>query len=65
MKLSNRELEIIMLIARGFSDKEIGSELKISNRTVQTHVIRMCLKLDARNRAHAVAKFLLKRLIIK
>jgi len=65
MELSSRELEIIMLVAGGFSDKEISYKLKISDRTVQTHVTRMCLKLNARNRTHAVTKFILKRFITK
>lgn len=64
MELSCREAEIITLVARGFSDKEIAHELKISDRTVQTHVTRTCLKLEPRNRTHAVTKFLLKKLII-
>ena len=60
MELSSRESEILILIAQGFLDKEIAIELQISTRTVQTHVIRICSKLDARNRTHAVTKLLLK-----
>lgn len=64
MELSNRETEIIMQISLGFSDKEISDNLSISTRTVQTHVVRICLKLNARNRAHAVAKVLLSKLFV-
>lgn len=60
MELSKREAEIIILIADGFSDKEISQQLAISTRTIQTHVVRSCIKLNARNRPHAVTKFLLK-----
>ena len=60
MELSSRESEIIILIAKGFLDKEIAKELKISVRTVQTYVTRICSKLNARNRPHAVAKLLVK-----
>jgi len=60
MELSTRELEIIIQIANGLSDKEIAQKLKISTRTIQTHVTRLCLKLSARNRTHAVAKLFLK-----
>ena len=60
MKLSKRETEIIVLIANGFSDKEIAQKLKISARTIQTHVTRICSKLTARNRVHAVIKLFLK-----
>jgi len=62
MKLSIRETEIIIHIANGFSDKEIANKLNISPRTIQTYVFRICLKLNARNRAHAVARLFLRRL---
>lgn len=62
MELSIRETEIMVQIALGFSDKEISSNLNISPRTIQTYVIRICIKLNARNRAHAVALHLLRRL---
>lgn len=60
MDLSIRETEIIALVANGFSDKEIADKLNISPRTIQTYIIRICSKLGARNRPHAVAKFFLK-----
>lgn len=62
MELSVRETEIIVHIASGCSDKEIADKLNISPRTIQTHVVRICLKLNARNRAHAVARLFLRRL---
>lgn len=60
MKLSKRELEILELISFGYSDKEIAGNLNISARTVQTHVTRTVLKLNARNRTNAVANYLRK-----
>lgn len=62
MPLSARETEIIILIASGLSDKEISSRIKISPRTIQTHVTRICSKLNARNRTHAVTKIILKNI---
>jgi DNA-binding NarL/FixJ family response regulator len=62
MELSLRETEIIIHIANGFSDKEIATKLNISSRTIQTYVVRICLKLNARNRVHAVTKLFLKKL---
>lgn len=62
MELSLRETEIIVHIAYGFSDKEIANKLNISPRTIQTYVIRICLKLNARNRPHAVTKILLRNI---
>ena len=58
MKLSNREKEILELISWGYSDKEIAYNLKISARTVQTHVTRIVIKLNARNRTNAVANYI-------
>lgn len=58
MKLSKRELEILELISLGNSDKEIASDLHISARTVQTHVKRIVLKLNARNRTNAVVNYM-------
>ena len=55
MKLSNRENEIMQFLSNGFSDKEIACHLNISTRTIQTHVERIKLKLNAKNRINAVA----------
>ena len=52
--LHPRELQILKLAARGISNKEIGRELKISDRTVQTHLIRIFRKLEVNSRTEAV-----------
>lgn len=58
MKLSKREQEIVEMLSYGCSDKEIAFQLEISTRTVQTHVMRIVMKLNARNRTNAVATYL-------
>lgn len=58
MKLSNREIEILSYLPYGLTDKEIASKLGISNRTVQTHVNRIFLKLGVRNRVSAACFFI-------
>ncbi len=60
MKLSPKELKVLTLVAEGFSDKEIGVKLKISERTVQTHLTRIMLKLQAKNRVNAAVIFFIK-----
>ena len=50
-----RELEVLALVAKGYSTAEIAKELWITPETVQTHVKRMLRRLGARSRAHAVA----------
>jgi DNA-binding NarL/FixJ family response regulator len=57
MKLSPKKLQILTLVAKGFTDKEIARKLKISERTVQTHLSLVLLNLNARNRANAVALY--------
>jgi DNA-binding NarL/FixJ family response regulator len=52
--LSPRELEVLTLIARGLSNAEIAHTLSVSIETVRTHVKRVYVKCDLRDRAHAV-----------
>lgn len=51
---SGREREVLMLVALGLSNHEIGSRLDITVETVKTHVQHILRRLGARNRAHAV-----------
>ena len=49
-RLSQREREVLKLIARGYSYKEIARELFISIKTVETHVSNVLRKLQLSNR---------------
>lgn len=51
--LSEREREILALIAEGYTDAEIAHALTISVYTVQNHVKSILRKLEARNRTQA------------
>jgi DNA-binding NarL/FixJ family response regulator len=51
--LTDRERQVLHLIAEGFTDAEIGGQLCISVFTVQNHVKSILRKLEARNRAQA------------
>jgi len=53
--LSVREREVLSLVGAGASSNQIAAELTISAATVNTHVKNVLRKLDARNRAHAIA----------
>ena len=52
--LSERELEVFRLMARGLSNAEIGEQLFIGETTVKTHVTHIFQKLDLRDRVQAV-----------
>jgi DNA-binding NarL/FixJ family response regulator len=52
--LSERELEVLTLVARGASNPEIAAELYVSERTVKGHVGSIFTKLGARDRAAAI-----------
>jgi DNA-binding NarL/FixJ family response regulator len=54
--LSRRELEVLYEVAEGRTAAEIAGRLGIGTETVRTHVNHVLRKLEARDRAHAVAK---------
>ena len=52
--LTERELEVLRMVARGMSNAEIAEELTISPATAKTHVAHLLTKLDARDRIQLV-----------
>ncbi|MFZ0305712.1 MAG: response regulator transcription factor [Terracidiphilus sp.] len=52
--ITPRELEILALVARGFSNREIATQLFVSENTVKTHCARAFDKLGAKRRTQAV-----------
>ena len=57
-KLTRREQEVMQILIKGFSNKEIASRLTISERTVQTHLSNIFSKLDVSSRTEAVLEAL-------
>jgi len=62
-RLSPRELAILRCVAGGYSNKEIGKALGISDGTVKNHLSEILRKLDARDRTHAVLKAIAARML--
>ncbi len=54
--LTKREIEILKLLGKGYSNIQIGSELFISNKTVKNHVSNIIHKMQVQDRLNAVIK---------
>lgn len=61
--LSPRELDVVRLVARGASNREIARDLRISEATVKTHLLHIFEKLDVADRTSAVTTALNRGLI--
>ena len=61
--LSERELEVLQLMAKGSANKEIAASLSISESTVKTHVANIFQKLEVNHRTEAVTQALQKGII--
>lgn len=54
--LSHRERQILSLVVRGFTNRQIADELILAESTIKTHLSSAFRKIDARSRAEAVAR---------
>lgn len=54
--ISDRELEVLKLLAAGQSNKEIARQLDLSPNTVKTHIAKLFEKLEARRRTEAILR---------
>lgn len=61
--MSEREVEVLELIARGRSNKEIGTTLHITEDTVKRHITHVFAKLRVRDRAQAATEAVRRGLI--
>ena len=61
--ISIREAEVVLLAARGLSNREIASSLHISEATVKRHLANVYAKLDVRSRGQAACEALRRGLI--
>jgi DNA-binding NarL/FixJ family response regulator len=58
VRLSVREEEVLILLTKGYSNKEIASELSIGTETVGSHLKHIYEKMHVRSRAEAVARYM-------
>lgn len=56
LNLSEREIQIVRLLAEGFASKQIGAELDISKHTVDTHRRNLIMKTGCKNTLELVAQ---------
>ena len=54
--VSDREFEVLTLLAAGRSNKEIANQLDVSPNTVKTHVAKLFEKLEAKRRTEAISR---------
>lgn len=62
-ELSQRELEVLSLVAHGCTNKDVAQRLYISDKTVRNHVTSCLLKLQAKDRTEAVTRAIQRGLI--
>ncbi|MGG1662088.1 response regulator [Brevibacillus sp. NRS-1366] len=62
--LTERELDVLKLMARGKTNKEISTDLYIGSETVKEYVTTIMKKLDSKNRTDAVAKAIRNQIIL-
>ena len=63
LRLTERERSILRLVAGGYSNKEIARSLHLSEGTVKNYMSDVLVKLDCRDRTHAVLKAITQRLL--
>jgi NarL family two-component system response regulator LiaR len=61
--LTEREMEVLRLVARGMSNKEIAAELTVAEKTVKTHVSNILQKLQVADRTQAALYAVRERLV--
>ncbi|HEX9757090.1 MAG TPA: LuxR C-terminal-related transcriptional regulator [Nitrospiria bacterium] len=62
--LTEREIEVLKLLANGNTVKTVASQLNISTKTVDTHTVRLMRKIKVRNRVGLVKYALREKLIL-
>ena len=62
--LTDREIEVLKLLADGKTVKTVASQLNISTKTVDTHTVRLMRKIKVRNRVGLVKYALREKLIL-
>jgi len=62
-ELTPREMDVLRKLVLGLSNKDIGTELSISDETVKSHVANLIAKLQVENRAQAIVQALKRQLV--
>lgn len=62
-KISNKESEVLSLISKGLTTKQIAKKLFVSNRTIETHRANLLRKLEVKNTAALIQKAIAHKLL--
>lgn len=62
-QLSNREIEVLAMLGKGLSNKEIGTALNVTESTIKIHLVHIFSKLDVADRTQAVLKAIKRGII--
>ena len=54
LEISKREYEVLLLVSKGYSNKEVAERLFLTESTIKTHVSNLLVKLDAKRRTQAI-----------
>lgn len=63
MKFSQKEIKVLTLMKKGYQNKKIATDMRLSENTVKSHIQHIFLKFNAHNRTEAVMMAIQKGII--
>lgn len=57
INLTNREYQVLLILIKGYQNKDIAKHLNVKTRTIETHVRNILFKTDSTNRGQIISKY--------